>query len=212
MNTDEKPTAVLFRAIENKDNNQVTQLLTEHPGLVNVRYDYVDDSDVLFGKVTPLHVAVYKDNVDVVKLLLSLKAKPNRKTIWYSDKDATPLHFARSAMVAELLIKSDALVNKKDECGRTPLYVALFHPWRSPIFKVAECLVLYGAKANQIGDSLGNTLLHIAIREYGSVMDRVTFLLRSGADRTLRNNAGETPLDYAIRYHNGWWDLIDLLR
>ena len=48
-------------------------------------------------------------------------------------------------------------------------------------------------------DQKGNTQLHQAVQSGNIAM--VTISLVNGADVTIRNNDGETPIEMAIRYH-----------
>ncbi len=67
--------------------------------------------------LTPLHVAVGKDHVEIVRLLVKSTADVNAKNDWGS----TPLHYALTKEIAELLITAGADVNAKDEDGDTPV-------------------------------------------------------------------------------------------
>ena len=67
--------------------------------------------------LTPLHLAVGKDHVEIVRLLIKSTTDVNAKNDWGS----TPLHYALTKEIAELLIAKGAAVNAKDEDGDTPL-------------------------------------------------------------------------------------------
>jgi len=75
---------------------------------------------------TPLHFAVNRDNVDVVRLLLTSGANITAK----DRSKATPLHLAvdhdSQLEMAKLLLGSVKVdVNAVDACGRTPLRKAI---------------------------------------------------------------------------------------
>ncbi len=184
----------LFAAIKEHKNEEVKQIISEFPACVNAYQDYECDSKILFGEVTPLHVAVYKNNVECVELLLSCQADCNAQTKGLSKKD-TPLHVAQKAEIANMLIQAGASVKIKNRFGHTPLYVALFGSHRFCCVEVAQCLVDAGADINE--RLLKNsTLLHKATMS-SWVEKRVMFLLKNGADRTLRDDDGETALEFS---------------
>ena len=198
MQADTTQIVELFQAIEKPDNERMKALVNAHPHMVNTYQRYKGPSHILFGDVTPLHVAVNKDNVDGVNFLLISKADPNRKTIDFcEDEDQTPLHFVRSVPVTKVLLQYGALVDTKNRAGYTPLHTALFHPRRRYNIEVAQCLVAHGADINQRHSNslLNETLLHDAVRAFDSADSTIPFLLKNGADRTLRNKDGKTPLD-----------------
>ena len=138
----EKPIVTLFKAIKDRDNDKVKELVTAHPDIVNSYHACPSSScfeRVLFGEVTPLHVAVHVNYTTNVHFLLVSNADCNAAT--KGGQADTPLHLACSKEIAELLIENGALVEKRNEHGWTPLYAALFHPWRRLNKEVADCLI-----------------------------------------------------------------------
>ena len=73
--------------------------------------------------MTPLHFAIYKDNSEIVELLIDKGADVNAKAVG----GQTPLHVNTIQLeVAELLIDKGADVNaKSDDNGDTPLHVSV---------------------------------------------------------------------------------------
>lgn len=72
-----------------------------------------------------LHIAVDRNHVDIVKLLLDYRFNVNS-----CHFDKTPLHWASlrgHVKVAELLIQYGADVRRRDNCAKTPLALAVEH-------------------------------------------------------------------------------------
>jgi 26S proteasome non-ATPase regulatory subunit 10 len=86
-------------------------------------------------------------------------------------------------------LEKDARVNAKDQDHRTPLHRAAI---RGHLF-VAKLLLEANAHVNAV-DSLGNTPIHLALEE-----DHAEFVImlvkEYGADLTIQNKEGKTPLD-----------------
>jgi ankyrin repeat protein len=86
-----------------------------HKALVNVK-----DED----GYTPLHFAVYKDNIEIVRLLLDFKADPNAQ-----DEDGcTPLHFSafnENKEICKMLIDRGSDAEIENNLGVNALSVLL---------------------------------------------------------------------------------------
>lgn len=75
--------------------------------------------DIIWGE-TALHRAVWADDIDIIKLLLSYGANPN-----ILDVDRyTPLHIVQSPEAAQTLMKGGANPYIKDRCDTTPIDMA----------------------------------------------------------------------------------------
>jgi len=125
------------------------------------------DADSLFA------AAVGGDLARVKQLVVGCGADPN-----IQNKDGwTPLHYAAwqgHHKVVELLLEHGANPNIQKNDGETPLH-----------FTVDRCLL----------NKYGRTPLHFTVSRYHHV-DMVRVLLDHGADPTIRDNKGRTPLDY----------------
>jgi ankyrin repeat protein len=164
---------------------------------------------------TPLFRAAERGLLEVARALLDLGADVRAQR---PDDGLTPLHFAATAEVAELLLEHEADRLACDGHGRTPLHFAC----QSGHLDVAELLICSGAAvdapardgmtpllwAAQEGhngivrrlltagasvnrpDHAGRTALHRAAwRGHAAVVQQ---LLQGGADPFLRNRAGQT--------------------
>jgi ankyrin repeat protein len=146
------------------------------------------------------------------------------------DEGRSALHIAvqRNMSVAklEIIVNQGGKVNSVEREGRTPLRLAVdMDNWEaarylvsagSDVFSIARdnrspaeialgrgapaVRAVFSGKAIIARDSSGNTILHYAARN-GS-RDLVNLLLELGADRTIRNTAGESAADIANRWGN----------
>ena len=149
---------------------------------------------------TPLHWASTRNDAEATEKLLSFGASVNLPT----STGMTPLHLASAlgnTKVATILLKAGAKVDARDSAGNTPIHHGLRFG-----DDIARLLLRWGAdpKARQAD---GDTLLH-SLSE--STANRENFrssavaLLEAGCDLEGRNEAGITPLTYAVRYAPAW--------
>lgn len=95
----------------------------------------------------------------------------------------------------EILIKSGAKIDAKDDFGLTPLQRAVF--WN--VLEVTQFLIKSGADLAAT-DTYGSTVLHQAV--LGSALDTARFLLTQKIDHQLINHDGLTPLQLALSKKN----------
>ncbi len=155
---------------------------------------------------TPLCYAVMEAKPEIVSLLIARGADVNAKL----TDNRTPLHLAMDTESEKILIASGAEINKNRDFGETPLHYILrgSHPGKLSdsigdidnwIIERAKVLLENGANINAV-TSAGMTPLHCAV-----IYERtrvVKFLVYRGADVTIRDEYGETPLSYAIERRN----------
>ena len=152
-----------------------------------------------FGRVMgcpPLMLAAYKGHDTAVARLLALAADLVSRNIdvLRSALNWTVLGGDHHSMLG-LLLSAGARINARTIYGETPLILAA-------IWDRSHCAILL---INRGGDDLelndqdnaGCTALYHAA--YRGNMDIVQALLQAGANPTIRNNNGETPLDIARR-------------
>ena len=141
--------------------------------------------------ITPLHDAIFADNIEIVRVLIKHGANVNSNTIpddaepldnyadklLYPRKAVTPLHWAvhkDTSIFAEILLENGADVNLVDATGQTPLH-------QVSNAKTAQLLIDHGADVNAI-DSLGWTPLF-----YAQDVNIAKTLVENGADITIRD-------------------------
>lgn len=133
-----------------------------------------------------------KDNLPTVDALLKAGADPNEIEIF--GLNALEVSLTRdygNPEVTLLLLRSGASV--PSTCGQEyPLVTAAT---QGSNLEVMRALIASKAPVN-CQDANGMTALHWAA--LNGQADRVELLLQNGADPNLRNNAGWTPLNYAM--------------
>ncbi|KAN0124613.1 Ankyrin repeat-containing domain protein [Lactarius tabidus] len=134
---------VSHRSVHFNDGGCVAQLLLEHGADINTQ-----DED----NATPLHLASYCDNLEIVRVLLDCGANVNAKNAF----GLTPLHMMshgsaqfndkKGFCVAQLLLEHGAEINAEDNNLETPFDLACLHG--KPNVAVASLLIDYGDNAS----------------------------------------------------------------
>ena len=141
---------------------------------------------------TPLHDAAWGNARETAEILIVRGADIRAKDKYGN----TPLHDAawqNARETVEFLLAEGADIEAPDNYGNTPLHWAAFGNAR----EMAEWLVEKGVDVQVKSSSLGNTPLHWAA--FGNARETAEWLVARGTDINATTNAGETPLDYALR-------------
>jgi hypothetical protein len=174
-----------IRLLHETTNVEITKLLISRGANVNAT-DYLNR--------TPLHYATKEKATKVAEVLISNGADIDAKT----TKGWTPLFDAsrwESFEIMDMLLKAGADVTKIDSNGNTPLHIAVSFYRHAITKKVLGVGVPINTQNNK-----GETALHIAskprvvLKEQKSV---VLELLKSGADKTIKDSDNNTPFDIA---------------
>ncbi|HXA92833.1 MAG TPA: ankyrin repeat domain-containing protein [Steroidobacteraceae bacterium] len=116
---------------------------------------------------TPLHWAVYRDDIDLVRALLERGAKANVVNLLGSTPLAEAVKVSNLDLVA-LLLKAGANVDTANADGETPLMLAA----RNGSLPIAQQLVRHGANVNAREQWRGQTaLMWAAAERYSDVVE-----------------------------------------
>lgn len=148
--------------------------------------------------------AVEKDDTQLVKKLIRSGANPNADCGFRSPLSVAARH--GNISMCRLLLKLGADVNGMHKATQSAIHAASF--WCQP--KVVAYLHLHGANLNLIEEGSRFSPLHSAVlcgwnchkennpeEERQKTFKTVAVLLLCGADRTRKNNSGDTPAETA---------------
>ena len=175
MNYEHNGWTPLMLAIEN-DNLEIITLLLNNYQNINHRGFY--------GETTVLHHAVTKNNINVVRLLLNYGLDPNADNI----RKRTPLMYATTPEMAELLIAYGAQLNCKDCFGDSLLHSSCYE-------KHSAIMTQFFSKWIDINikNKCGETALHTACAWID--IKNVQMLLDLGCDTNITDDNGHKAKD-----------------
>ena len=145
-----------------------------------------------------IHRAVEQGNIEAVRQHLAAGTDANE-----NDSIQTPLHYADTKEIAELLIAKGANVNAKDKTGSPPLHSAV----RKGQKDIVELLIAAGADVSVKWKRSEDNLLHAAASRGRT--DIAKLLLANGLDVNAENANGFTPLHKVG--HSGHTEVTKLL-
>ena len=191
---DEEGYSPLHRAVLNNNLDVVNVLLSYKDIDTEIKLPYeASVDDWYLGGATPLLVASYTGNADIVNALIEAGSDIRAK----DDIDgAATIHIAsangNNEVINILLNKDNTLINEADSMKDTPLHWASIKNQTDTI-----SLLLANGADTKLANSDGNTVLHYAAM-YGDV-NTVNVLLEADSFlASVENNEGITPIYYAI--------------
>lgn len=185
----EPPATFIFTKPCIKNRKDILRLLLKNGlGFSSQLYEGENLLQEFIGRPTPY---IYeKDAKEIVETLIDCGISPNLT----DARGGTPLYIAimkQSSWLISCLIDKGADVDHKIPTifgGDTPLCVSMM--FRNPI--ISDLLISKGAKINE-QSSHGFTALHGACDLQDEKM--ISLLIKRGADISILDNAGRTPLD-----------------
>ncbi|XP_076841164.1 85/88 kDa calcium-independent phospholipase A2 isoform X2 [Brachyhypopomus gauderio] len=150
--------------------------------------------DVVGGNGYPIHTAMKYSQRSCAEAVLA--ADPGQLQTEDPVYGGTPLHWAKTAEMARVLLDRDCNVNYLSKTGESPLHILT----KRGRFEAAMTLLTHGANPNVKGEG-GNTALHLAMKSDN--MDLIKVLMVFGADVEAHNDLGETPGLIAARTSKG---------
>ena len=169
------------------DNNQITFELVQ----LFINYEVVDLNAHDSNDRTALMMAVEKQDVPMVKLLLEKGADPKIESMFFG----TALHVAlmgHSEEIIELLIKNGCQIFLKD--SDTSLSNAIHGAYSNNNYAMLPKLMELGASID-CRDVKGKTILHLAAKEGN--LEQVKNLVKMGAEVNAADYKGYLSLDFA---------------
>jgi len=143
-------------------------------------------------RVSALHEAVGRNDVETVRILLKHKANPN--VIRRNYAAGAPIHEAKDDKMLALLLDHGADINAADHAGRTVLHHAV--RWG----RAERVAFLLARRADpNAGDSTGSTPLHLAGGGDARMGPILKQLLDAGGDANAADFSGATPLHAAAK-------------
>ncbi|XP_061086902.1 85/88 kDa calcium-independent phospholipase A2 isoform X3 [Conger conger] len=150
--------------------------------------------DVIGGHGYPIHSAMKYSEKSCAEAILT--AEPAQLQAEDALYGGTPLHWAKSAEMANMLLERGCTVNYLSKTGESALHILT----KRGRFEAAMVLLTHGGDANLRGQD-GNTALHLAMKM--DHMELIKALIVFGADVEVPNDLGETPGLIAARTSKG---------
>lgn len=182
--TNKKYSPLNLAVFNKKNGDKIAKLLIKHGAKLDNRIN--NGSTALFS-------AVEQKNIKLAKILLKAGADIELRNRRYKR---TPLHkaaFDGSAEMVRLLLKYGADVNVRDTILATPLGLAIYNPGKQSRIDIVTILLADKKTDLNLADRDNQTPLFWAARE--GKPELVRLLLSAGADKTIKDKSGRTPLD-----------------
>ncbi|KAM4022298.1 85/88 kDa calcium-independent phospholipase A2 isoform 2-T3 [Anomaloglossus baeobatrachus] len=150
--------------------------------------------DVLGRDGYPIHTAMKYSMKGCAEAILDVSA--NQVHVEDPKYQAIPLHWAKTAEMAVLMLERGSKVNAVSRTAETPLHIMV----KKDRFDCVMVLLTNGANPNSKGEH-GNSALHLAMKK--DQLELIKALMVFGADVEQANDFGETPGLLAARASKG---------
>ncbi|KFV06764.1 Ankyrin repeat domain-containing protein 1, partial [Tauraco erythrolophus] len=159
-------------------------------------------------KRTALHRACSEGHLEVVKKLVEAGAQLEQKDML----ESTALHWAcrgGNLDVLKFLLDKGINRNARDKLLSTPLHVAV----RTGQYDCGEHLIACEADLNARDRVSTNNFLPASYRVASSrCYKMIRLLILYGADLTIKNGQGKTPMDLVLQWQNGTKEIFNSLK
>jgi ankyrin repeat protein len=199
-------------AVNNNRFDILRFLLTYQPILANWQVNTIINN--VEDRLPLLEVALYRENAEMVRILLTAGAKITNAIVASAAANDTPFalqqlraagvnlnarydgeslfHFANNEQVIAYLVAQGADINVENNKGLTALQDALYKSQ----FTIANLLLAYGADPN-IQNEFGDTALHSALIKKAP-RETIAMIVNKITNLEVTNADGNTPLALAI--------------
>lgn len=193
--------ALIYAVLEK--NLNIIRILIEYGADINIEHLFTINN--LTIKCTLMQYTLLINDNDfseaLLLILLNNGVNVNGSISYENELFNTSLHIAcDNGMLkcVKILLKYHASVNAKDLESCVPLHRAVGYP------SIFEELIVKNSKVNAKSD-LGVSPLHLCAC-YGnhSALKSMKLLIAAGAHVSSKNNAGQTPLMYAVNFNNNF--------
>ncbi len=190
-------TALHYAVLHNR--KIVVEVLLQHKADINIKGSchesrQASPSPVWESSITPLQIAVCKDNLNMIQLLLDRGAEINAT----NDNGSTALHYAvanGNRNTIETLLVKGADIHAKDLKGQTPLFYIYLNHQTEQNQKILETLLKNKADINA-RDLEEKTPLFCTIE--GTDKRLADLLIKNNADVNAVDKNGTTPLIHTV--------------
>ena len=142
-----------------------------------------------YNQLSLLSWAVIGGQLATIDFLLKRGANPNQGDDW-----GCILRRASTPEVVDHLVGGGADVHFEPTRGQIPFVALIGHGHLAS----AKALLGHGVNPNQRCNTHGRTAYHWVLMGHTDVEERLSFLLENGADPSIPDDSGQTPLEWAL--------------